>query len=183
MLEYARRRFATDPGVGFCRADVEFLPFHNQSFDHVTCLGVLEYLPDYRPALREISRLLRPGGLAVLSVPNGISPYYITSRLVDRTLGPAWRGLKRLLGKQPPSTGQIPRHSRNLCIPWRLRRLLREFRLIPAASAFTYFFIYPLDRLWPAGQARAAAFLERFAPLPLIGWAACQYVVSARKAA
>jgi SAM-dependent methyltransferase len=182
MLEHARHRFAADPLVQLCRADAEFLPFPTGSFDAAACLGVLEYLPDYRPAVREISRLLRPGGLAVFSIPSGISPCYIHSRLAERILGPAWRTLKRLAGKKPQGPRQqVPRHSRNLCIPWRFRRLLREFRLIPESSAFCNYFIFPLDRLWPAGHTRLAIFLERFSSWPLISWTACQYVISARK--
>jgi ubiquinone/menaquinone biosynthesis C-methylase UbiE len=182
MLEHAQRRFASDPCVELYRGDAESLPFRSESFDHVICLGVLEYLPDYRPALREISRVLRPGGVAVFSIPSGISQYYVTSLLVENTLGPPWRRLKRLAGQKPPATGLVPHHSRNLCIPWRFRRLLRNLQLIPVDSAFSNFFIYPLDRLWPAGHARAAMFLERCSTLPLVGWTACQYLVSARKA-
>src|SRR3974390_2891953 len=67
MLEFARQRFAGDREVQFCRADVERLPFSSQSMDHVVCLGVFEFLQDYSPALKEIHRVLRPGGLAAFN--------------------------------------------------------------------------------------------------------------------
>ncbi|MGZ5024645.1 MAG: class I SAM-dependent methyltransferase, partial [Chthoniobacterales bacterium] len=46
------------------------LPYPNESFDLVTCTEVIEHLENFRPALREISRVLRPGGVFVVSTPN-----------------------------------------------------------------------------------------------------------------
>ena len=50
-------------------ADVTALPFATARFDAVLSLDVLEHVPDYRAALREFARVLRPGGTCVLSVP------------------------------------------------------------------------------------------------------------------
>jgi SAM-dependent methyltransferase len=48
------------------------LPFDAASFDRALCLDVLEHLPlgDQLPALRELHRILVPGGELLLSVPN-----------------------------------------------------------------------------------------------------------------
>ena len=53
-------------------ADVnrEPLPYSDASFDLVTCTEVIEHLEHFRFALREISRVLRPGGVFVVSTPN-----------------------------------------------------------------------------------------------------------------
>jgi len=45
------------------------LPFASGSLDAVICSEVLEHLADYRAALIEIRRVLRPGGRLALSVP------------------------------------------------------------------------------------------------------------------
>jgi SAM-dependent methyltransferase len=49
--------------------DALCLPFADGTFDAVICSEVLEHLPDYRGALREILRVLRPGGRLAVSVP------------------------------------------------------------------------------------------------------------------
>lgn len=43
--------------------DATSLPFINGAFDAVTCLEALEFLPDARATLREMVRVLRPGGV------------------------------------------------------------------------------------------------------------------------
>lgn len=67
-------------------ADIEKLPFNNDEFDIILCVGVLEYLKTDEKALTEISRVLKPGGRLFLSLPNIMSiknfldPYYLISR-------------------------------------------------------------------------------------------------------
>jgi ubiquinone/menaquinone biosynthesis C-methylase UbiE len=54
---------------GVLAGDALRLPFADNSFDGVICSEVLEHIPDYRAALREIQRVLRPGGYFFASVP------------------------------------------------------------------------------------------------------------------
>lgn len=46
-------------------ASVEKMPFRNNHFDFVVCRSVLHHLPDIRAGLREIRRVLKPGGKLV----------------------------------------------------------------------------------------------------------------------
>ena len=49
--------------------DIEEIPYPNKSFDLVFASHVLEYVRNDKKAIREIQRVLRPGGLAFLPVP------------------------------------------------------------------------------------------------------------------
>ena len=53
-------------------ADVNNLPFKNNSFDLVICSEVLEHIPDHETAVFEIMRVLKPGSNFVVSVPRYI---------------------------------------------------------------------------------------------------------------
>ncbi|MBF0128240.1 MAG: class I SAM-dependent methyltransferase [Magnetococcales bacterium] len=50
-------------------SDVNLLPCRDQTFDTLLCLEVLEYLENPVVALREMGRVLRPGGVLILSMP------------------------------------------------------------------------------------------------------------------
>jgi ubiquinone/menaquinone biosynthesis C-methylase UbiE len=60
-------------------ADAEFLPVQRESLDLVTCLGVVEYLAGDDDALREIYRVLRPGGYALV----GAASYHRLGNLLS----------------------------------------------------------------------------------------------------
>jgi SAM-dependent methyltransferase len=53
----------------------EHLPFPDNSFDVVFSHEVLEHVQDDRQACREMARILRPGGRAVIFVPNRLYPF------------------------------------------------------------------------------------------------------------
>jgi SAM-dependent methyltransferase len=65
--------------------DLTRLSFPDERFDVLLTLEVLEHIPDYQAALNEAYRVLRPGGLLVLSVP--FEPER-QKHLVRATLGP-----------------------------------------------------------------------------------------------
>jgi SAM-dependent methyltransferase len=51
------------------RMDITDIQFPNGSFDVILCSHVLEHVGDDRRAMRELHRILRPGGWAILQVP------------------------------------------------------------------------------------------------------------------
>lgn len=59
-------RALPSPAVQVLAADAARLPFRGERFDAVFGFGVLHHVPDWRRALAEIGRVLRPGGLYLL---------------------------------------------------------------------------------------------------------------------
>ncbi len=64
-VEITRHRFKLYGAAGdFMISDGERLPFRNEAFDVVYSNGVLHHTPDTAGAIREVHRVLRPGGVA-----------------------------------------------------------------------------------------------------------------------
>lgn len=92
MIVHAR---ANNPGVTIEQADVEALPFPARSFDYVLCVEVLRYLPRSSVCVREIARVLKPGGVClVTAAPRfNLNGYWLVNRLASAVPVP---GLVRL---------------------------------------------------------------------------------------
>ncbi|MEO0983452.1 MAG: class I SAM-dependent methyltransferase [Pseudomonadota bacterium] len=58
-------------GTVFAVGDATRLPFEDDRFEAVICSEVLEHLPDYHAALREMRRVLKPDGRLCITVPHG----------------------------------------------------------------------------------------------------------------
>ncbi len=67
QLDFARRTFST---IAFVLAEAERLPFDDHAFDVVIMSEVLEHVSDDCRALDEALRVLAPGGVFILTVPN-----------------------------------------------------------------------------------------------------------------
>ena len=87
MLDVARERAARlhmDPDLRV--GDAQALDFPDESFDTVTCTISLCSIPDDRAAVREVRRVLRPGGRFVLMehVRSPVLPVRAVQRAIDR---------------------------------------------------------------------------------------------------
>ncbi|NKC30246.1 methyltransferase domain-containing protein [Falsiroseomonas selenitidurans] len=67
-VAHAQRNYAR-AGLRFLCADAQALPLADASFDLVVCFETLEHLPDQARFLAEVRRVLRPGGLFLVSTP------------------------------------------------------------------------------------------------------------------
>jgi len=73
LLPAGTRRVGLDVTSRYGVADVvtnEFLPFPDASFDLVICTQSLQYVPDPAGAVAEFRRVVRPGGVVLLTVPH-----------------------------------------------------------------------------------------------------------------
>ena len=64
MLAHARKRL---PDGEFVEADAQDLPFENGDFDTVVCSFGMMHVPNQPQALREVRRVLRPGGQFIMT--------------------------------------------------------------------------------------------------------------------
>ena len=68
MIAHARTRILDDPALEWRQADGTSLPFPDRSFDAAVCEFGLMFFPDKLKGVREVFRVLRPGGLYLFNV-------------------------------------------------------------------------------------------------------------------
>jgi demethylmenaquinone methyltransferase/2-methoxy-6-polyprenyl-1,4-benzoquinol methylase len=118
MLAAARRRLAADPRlaarISLIHGEAERLPFADAEFDALTFTYLLRYVDDRAEAMRELARVVRPGG-RIGMVEFGCPPrgplralWRLHTRvglpLLGRLVSPAWLEVGRFLG---PSIEQL----------------------------------------------------------------------------
>ena len=105
MLARARTRF--DGRIELVEASAEALPFADASFDHLTFTYLLRYVDDPAATLRELARVVRPGGTVAMlefAVPRGVwRPAWdlwvgVGLPVAGRLLSPGWHNVGRFLG-------------------------------------------------------------------------------------
>jgi exosortase/archaeosortase family protein len=74
VIAAARREFGAAPLLA-AGADVRALPFADGTFDAVYSMGTIEHFPESDVAARECFRVLKPGGRALIGVPNRYDPF------------------------------------------------------------------------------------------------------------
>lgn len=97
MIEVCHRSFGNSPQFAFSIQEVEALGFADASFDVVLCLGILEYVLDEQAAMRELERVLKPGGILIATMLSKKSPYELYDRYIHGKLSGGIRKLIRLI--------------------------------------------------------------------------------------
>lgn len=90
MLEAARKNLASFDNVEFHEADGAHLPFPEESLDAVFANMYLHHAPDPLAALREMVRVLRPGGRLVITDMDAHPYAWLKEEMAD-----AWQGFDR----------------------------------------------------------------------------------------
>jgi ubiquinone/menaquinone biosynthesis C-methylase UbiE len=78
LLDSARHLVFEETGLNdsiFKIGDVQDLEFEDDSFDVVLSTRVLQYVQDPRKAVKEFTRVTKPGGRVVVILPNKLNPY------------------------------------------------------------------------------------------------------------
>ncbi len=132
LREIAKERY---PYAKFCDGSATALPFPDASFDCLVCVEVLEHVPDTDAALHEFSRVLRPGGKAVVIDNNIFSlhpAYFIPAAL--------WKSLMERMNKWMYPKG-FPFREKYFN-PWKMRSAMRRH----FGSAEIHFLKYNAER-------------------------------------
>jgi SAM-dependent methyltransferase len=85
------------PDVPIIQFDLIHCPLPSESVDAVIMLNVLEHIKDDAAALRQVRRILRPGGLLIVEVPAGPHLYDVYDKLLMHYRRYSMRRLKRLV--------------------------------------------------------------------------------------
>src|SRR5262249_53780621 len=80
--------------ISWIQQDIQRLTFQDATFDTVISCETIEHVPDPKGAVRELARVLKPGGSLVLTCPNYLG------------LMGAYRGYLRLTGRRFTEEGQ-----------------------------------------------------------------------------
>lgn len=133
----------------------EFLPFADDSFDVIVLNEVIEHVADDRATMREVARVLAPGGTAVLYAPNRLYPF--------ETHGIMWRG--RYIEGNIPLVNWLPGRLRDRLVPHARAYRARDWTPMIAGSGLrpvAHGYVYPgfdnVEARWP----RIAAAVRRF---------------------
>jgi SAM-dependent methyltransferase len=104
----ARERFERGhQRAGYVTGDVFHLPFADETFDVVYSSGLLDVLPEITGATREMTRVLRPGGLFVAAAnPRRVSVQTVAERFLAMARG-AQRRLRRSHNQAGPSSAAV----------------------------------------------------------------------------
>lgn len=172
MVDRARARV---PGAAdrLHHSGVESLPFAPESFDAAVATGVFEYVADLPAALGEVARVLRPGGLFCVSMPNTRAPGTFWRHRIVYTAVRAGKGLL-------PGSRRVPLQRPGLVPVGRLEELLRRSGLRLEHVEYLVVAPAPLRTLSRPLARRVAERLRRARPL-YRSLLSAQYVATARK--
>jgi ubiquinone/menaquinone biosynthesis C-methylase UbiE len=175
---------AREAGGEICPAvgQLEAMPLADASFDVTLVMGALEYV-NARAALNEIARVTRPGGLAIVTMLNPLSPYRLTEWFLY------WPMLRvRDAVRKPPGTPGNCRYGVRASgirafPPGRLQQLMRQASLQP--SDLIHFdvtpFLPPLDALPRMVAMAEQTAHERTVSRSWRRWLGTAYLVAARR--
>ncbi len=76
VIQKARRNVGHLPDILINNANIYALPYPDNSFDGVILSEVLEHIDDDVAGLKEIYRVLKPGGVVAITVPNADYPFW-----------------------------------------------------------------------------------------------------------
>ena len=137
IIQKARGNIGHLPAIMLNHANIYALPYPDNSFDGVILSEVLEHIDDDVAGLREIYRVLKPGGVVAITVPNANYPFW---------WDPINKTLETLFGthiSRGPLAGLWANHVRLYTMD-QLKNSVQAAGLQIDANAFLYSLFFPI---------------------------------------
>ena len=168
-IAYAQKKYAGYDGTlhaAFARGDGALLPFSSESFDVVVMSEVIEHLLRPELAVWEIARVLKPGGVFVMTTNNASevplrSPLSHLFAWVEKALGanhPSWISLRPWAWPEAVDRDLLPEGSPDVYLP-HTHHIHEQTRQMFAAAGLEAVRWSTFE--FPPPQSRTAAWLER----------------------
>ena len=115
--------------IGYAQGDIENLPFRNNSFDVIFCIGVLSYLAEDAKSINELKRVVKIEGFVIVGLPNWLrlpilfDPYYYLHRVFTYV----WK--KKLFHDRNQESELIGLKEYRRYFAWKLNNLFKNFNL------------------------------------------------------
>jgi SAM-dependent methyltransferase len=191
MLERTRAR-AAEAGLGgrlrVRRARAEALDFEDAAFDLVVALGVLPWVDSPKQVVREMARVLRPGGYALLSADNRRRLTHLLDPACNPALSPVVKPVGRLLvrlglRRDPGASARAEMHARATVDGWLAAAGLLQLEAL--TLGFGPFTLLGLPLLPRSASVRLDEWLDGLARrgFPGLEAAGAQHLVLAAKGA
>jgi SAM-dependent methyltransferase len=153
------------PGAGFMLADLRRMPFRAGSFSLVLCSDVLEHIKDDTAAISEFSRVLRPGGRLVITVPSK------KPGREGKVFGHVRSGYNTAdIEKMVSAEGLRVTKSGYYCgafgsAAWKMNRALFSRKLLLALTFYPLFLLSKMDGMLPKDHGGEGVFTVAEKPL------------------
>ena len=109
-IKKSRKKY---PRFGYCISDATQLPFRGNSFDCIVCSEVIEHVEDNEKLFSEVRRILRNGGIFIVTTPNWFSWYGLLRKIAEKAL------------RKPFTSGNQPID--NWATPYSLKKKLMKY--------------------------------------------------------
>ena len=163
---------STNTTASLSIGDCNKLKFDDNSYDVVIAVGLIEHQKTDFAMIKEIQRILKPGGIFILTIRNYFSPYVRFRSIVSEILR-FLKNTRRVLYKKEKykrgEDGYTRKWNSREHNPLSFFKLLRTngFESISSRYSHFYFLPYPLNHKFPKTEALFAKPLEILSKTPL----------------
>lgn len=166
----------TEAKVGDC----ENLDYPDNSFDVYVAMGVIEYMDTDEVMLSEVKRMLRPGGIAIITIRSKLSIHVKWRTFYRKYIEyPIKNFIKKIFGKEITPYRAISREH----YPDQLREKLEamSFKFLDERYAHFHTLFEPFQRLLPFIEAICGKWMEKHSSKGKFRLLASSYIIKVQK--